>query len=111
MATIFKPLGTWKPYYIPTGTEVRASDLRRARKVYRGESWGGSTCYKLASHKDDPTEGLYIWRVFSDGTALNVQDDADGLERAENEGIFEMRCDNLDLEGRVLMAEVEAEFG
>ena len=105
MDTIFKPLGDWKPYYIPTGTEVPAADLRRARKVYRGESWGGSTTYKLASHKEDPTETLYIWETHSDGTAICVQDDASHLDRAENEGIFEMRCDNLDLEGRALMAE------
>jgi len=106
MATIFKPLGTWKPYYIPTGTEVAATDLRRARKVYRGESWGGATTYKLASHKEDPTDELYIWETHSDGTAICVDDDASHLNRAEMEGVFEMRCDNLDAEGRVLMAEL-----
>ena len=105
MATIFKPLGDWKPYYIPTGTEVPATNLRRARKVYRGESWGGDSCFKLASHKDDPTETLYIWSVHPDGTAILEDDDANHLNRAESEGIFEMRCDNLDLEGRALMAE------
>lgn len=107
MATIFKPLGDWKPYYIPEGTEVPATDLRRARKVYRGLD---NSCYKLASHKEDPTETLYIWMIYSDGTAYLIQDGADGLERADNEGIFEMRCDDLDLEGRALMAEIEAEF-
>jgi len=101
MATIFKPL-TGMPYYIPTGTEVPATDLRRARKVYYGLD---KSIYKLASHNDDPTECLYIWRVYGDGTAYLIQDDADGLDRAENEGVFEMRCDDLDLEMRRLMSE------
>jgi len=111
MATIFKPLGDWKPYYIPVGTEVPATDLRRARKVYRDERLIGNACFKLASHKDDPTETLYIWMTSLDGKVVNVQDDSNHLNRAENEGIFEMRCDNLVLEIRGLEADLEVEFG
>jgi hypothetical protein len=89
MATIFKPL-TGLPYYIPNCTEVPASELKRARLKFET----GGVTYKLASHKADPTDHLYIWMVGSDGTAMSVDDDANHLADAEFEGVFSMRCIN-----------------
>lgn len=91
--TIFKEL-TGMPYYIPVLTEVPASDLKQARMVFKPNR----RTFKLAAHKDDPTSILYIWHMMSDGTAVNVDDDADHLTDPEREGVFEMRCIDLEYE-------------
>jgi len=88
--------------------EVELKNLNRARKVYRGLD---DSVYKLAAHEDEP-DTLRIWQVYeSEKVAYLMDDDASHLDRPESEGIFEMRCDNMDLERRALMADLMVEFG
>jgi len=88
--------------------KVDLKSLKRARKVYYGLD---DYVYKLAAHEDEP-DTLRIWQVIDyDKVAILMDDDASHLARPESEGIFEMRCDNMDLERRALMADLMVEFG